>query len=84
MRIELLSTFIDVRVSSQDRNACSLDAHYQKSTSHLMFSLVNQHRITETVFANKLISRNRNQLYYQKLISHDPNRNCYRKPMPTI
>ena len=49
-----------------------------------MFSLVNRHRITETVFANKLISRNRNQLYYQKLISHDPNRNCYRKPMPTI
>ena len=84
MRIELLSTFIDVRVSSQDRNACSLDAHYQKSTSHLMFSLVNRHRITETVFANKLISRNRNQLYYRKLISHDPNRNCYRKPMPTI
>ena len=44
-----------------------------------MFSLVNRHRITETVFANKLISRNRNQLYYRKLISHDPNRNCYRK-----
>ena len=46
-----------------------------------MFSLVNRHRITETVFANKLISRNRNQLYYRKLISHDPNRNCYRKPI---
>ena len=45
-----------------------------------MFSLVNRHRITETVFANKLISRNRYQLYYRKLISHDPNRNCYRKP----
>ena len=69
IRIELLSTFIDVRVSSQDRNACSYHARYQKSTSHLMFYLVNRHRITETVFANKLISRNRNQLYYQKLIS---------------
>ena len=53
MRIELLSTFIDVRVISQNRNARSLDARYQKSTSHLMFSLVNRHRITETVFANR-------------------------------
>ena len=53
MLIELLSTFIDVRVSSQDRNACSLDAPYQKSTSQLMFSLVKRHRITETVFANR-------------------------------
>ena len=53
MRIELLSTFINIRVISQDRNACSLDARYQKSTSYLMFSLVNRHRITKTVFANR-------------------------------
>ena len=29
-----------------------LDARYQKLTLHLIFSLVNRHRIIETVFAN--------------------------------
>ena len=82
MRIELLSTFIDVRVISKDRDVrCSLseinikfDVFAHKSTSHNRNSVCQQ----------KLILCNCNRVYYRKLISHDPNRNCYRKPMPTI